>query len=46
MKCTAKMLAVTACVAVVLSGLAPLVLAADATKPNPDAEDLLKKELK
>jgi len=45
MKGIAKMLAAAACVAVVLSGLAPLVLAADATKPNPGAEDLLKKQL-
>ncbi|MFH1730842.1 MAG: hypothetical protein ABIF82_04220 [Planctomycetota bacterium] len=45
MKGIAKTLAVAACVAVVLSGLAPPVLAADATKPNPEAEDLLKKQL-
>ena len=47
MKGIGKTLAAAACVAVVLSGLAPLVLAADATKPKPntEAQDLLAKEL-
>ena len=45
MKGIAKMLVAAACVAVVLSGLAPLVVAADATKANSEAEDLLKKQL-